>query len=306
MTKNNPTVSVLMSAYNTEKYIDQAIESILNQTFTDFEFIIINDGSTDNTAKKIIKFAEQDKRIKFINHSENRGLITVLNEGLDLCCGEYIARFDSDDISLPERFSKQVEYMNTHPECGVVGGWLKKFGSNVKTNDIHKYPPKMKIMDFIIHGNQIAHPCTMIRRSVLITNTIKYNPKYKHAEDYAFWTEIVKHAEIHNLQEVFLLYRWHDKNVSVIHTKEQLDCAERIRHDRLSELSTSEYDVGKLLNLTRELNEHFYLFGFLPIFRRKQYSITKTKYYLLDKIPLIKEKDGKIYLFGCINIGIIK
>lgn len=306
MTQHAPKISVLMPAYNVEKYVGTAIESIQNQTYSNFEFIIINDGSTDNTAKIINQYAKKDKRIKFINNSKNTGLIAVLNDGLKLCRGEYIARFDSDDIALPERFEKQIKYMDNHPECGVVGTWLKKFGPEIKPNDIYKYPHKMKPLDFVFHGNQVAHPSAMIRRSVIAKYSIKYDPKYKHAEDYAFWTEIVKHSEIHNLQEVLHLYRWYDNNVSVIHKKEQYDCAERIRYDRLSEILTSEHDINVLINISREINERFYLFGFLPTIRRKQYSTIKTKYYLFEKIPIIKEKDGHIYLFELIKIGSFK
>ena len=296
-------VSVLMPAYNAEKYIGEAIESILNQTFTDFEFIIVNDGSTDNTAKIIEEYAAKDKRIKFVNNSKNKGLISVLNEGLDLCHGEYIARMDSDDIALPERFAKQVAYMDMHPECGVCGTWAKKFGAGIKENNLMKYQEKVKLLDFLIYGSLVIHPSSVIRKSVLVDNNIKYDSKYKYAEDYALWIEIVKYAEIHNLQEVLLNYRWHDSNVSVVNKVAQYECAERIRKSILEGVLTSEEDVKKLLCMMREVNERFWLFGFLPIVRRKQYSITKTKYYLFEKLPIIKERHGKIYLFEKIRIG---
>ena len=295
-----------MSAYNSEKYIGAAIESILNQTFTDFEFIVINDGSTDKTPEIIDSYARADKRIVFVNNKKNQGLITVLNQGLKLCHGEYIARMDSDDISIPERFKIQIEYMDLHPECGVCGSWINKFGSNIQDGEIIKYPHVMKILDFLIHGNQVAQPSTMIRKSVLDDNNIWYNLAYKHAEDYGFWVEISKYAQVHNIPQVLLNYRWHDGNVSVVHRKTQLECAERIRRDILLSLCSSEYDISKLLKMTRELHERFYLLGFLPIIRRKQYSIAKTKYFLLEKIPLVKEHDGNIYLFGFIKIGVIK
>ena len=105
-----PKVSVLMPAYNSEKYIAEAIETILNQTFSDFEFIIINDGSTDKTAEIVNGYARADKRIKFINNNKNQGLIAVLNQGLDLCRGEYIARMDSDDIAINDRLSPLLAF----------------------------------------------------------------------------------------------------------------------------------------------------------------------------------------------------
>lgn len=297
-----PRVSVLMPAYNSEKYIAEAIESILNQTFTDFEFIIINDGSTDGTSKIVRKYATRDPRIKFIDNKRNQGLIAVLNQGLDLCTGEYIARMDSDDISRPERFKLQVDYMDAHPNVGVVGAWCQKFGNQVK-NDVFKYQESMRLFDLLIYGSRVSHPTAMIRTSVLRNNKIYYDPKYPHAEDYGFWVSIARVSEIHNLQTVLLDYRWHDTNVSVLHHKTQMESAERVRHDLLETVLTNDKDVKKLLNLTRELHQHFWLFGFLPIVRRKQYSITKTKYYLFEKIPLLRIQDGKIYLFEFIKIG---
>ena len=295
-----------MSAYNSEKYVAEAIESILNQTFKDFEFIIVNDGSTDKTVEIIKKYAKSDERIKFIDNKKNAGIVAALNQGLDFCHGEYIARMDSDDISLPERFAKQVKYMDKHPECGACSTWAEMFGPNIKKDRILKYMPTVKLLDFVIYGDKVLNPGSIIRRSVLVDNNIKYNSKYKYAEDYAFWIEICKHAEIHNLQEILLKYRWHDGNVSVTHRKTQYENTENIRKDLLSELLSSKKDIEKLLRMTREVHERFWLFGILPIIRRKQYSIIKTKYYLFEKLPIIKEKDGKIYLFEYIKIGKLK
>lgn len=305
MQTKTPKISVLMSAYNSEKYIAEAIESILKQTFSDFEFIIINDGSIDDTPKIIERYAQQDKRILFINNKQNQGLIGALNQGLSVCRGEYIARMDSDDISLPTRFAQQVKYMDIHPECGALSGWIQRFGPCVSTKTLTSVKT-VRLLDFLIHGCMVFNPCSMIRHSVLIKNNIKYNPEYKYAEDFGFWVEICKCSEIHNLQTVLLKYRWHDSNISVVHKKAQFECAERIRRNILIKLISSQDDIKKLLHMTREVNERFYLFGILPIVRRKQYSIFKTKYYLFEKIPLFKEKDGKIYLFEYIKIGKLK
>lgn len=306
MSVKTPKISVLMSAYNSEKYVAEAIESILNQTFKDFEFIIVNDGSTDKTAEIIAQYAKSDKRIKFIDNKNNAGIVAALNQGLDFCNGEYVARMDSDDISLPERFAKQLKYMDGHPECGALGAWAEKFGPSVKRNDGFRYRLKLKLLDFIIYGDCVVNPTAMVRRSILIDNNIKYEPEYKYAEDYAFWIEVSKIAEIHNLPEVLLKYRWHNNNVSVMHRKAQTECTERIRRNVLKQLLDSKSDTEKLLRMTREVHERFWLFGILPIVRRKQYSITKTKYYLFEKLPIIREQDGKIYIFECIKIGCMK
>ena len=301
-----PRVSVLMPAYNSEKYIATAIESILNQTFSDFEFIIINDGSTDNTAKIVRQYARRDPRIKFIDNKKNRGLIAVLNMGLDLCTGEYIARMDSDDVSRPQRFKLQVEYMDAHPECGVVSAWIQKFGPTVHGTEIFKYTPKLKLLDLLIYGPQMAHPAAMIRASVLRDNNIYYDPAYPHAEDYALWASIAQFAELHNLQTVLLDYRWHDTNVSIVHRDIQHDSAHRIQRDLLSKYLSKSTDVQKFIDMTHETNQHAWLFWILPIIRRKQYALKKTKYYLFEKIPLIKIQNNGVYLFEFIKIGVIK
>lgn len=123
-----------MPVYNAQEYIREAIDSILNQTFSDFEFIIINDGSTDNSVEIIKNY--NDPRIVLVDNTENKGLVSVLNQGLQLAQGEYIARMDADDISLPNRFMEQVNYLDKHPQVGILGAWFHIFGD--KINRIEK------------------------------------------------------------------------------------------------------------------------------------------------------------------------
>ncbi|MDE6250280.1 MAG: glycosyltransferase [Alphaproteobacteria bacterium] len=296
-------LSVLMPAYNAEKYIAAAIESILSQTFTDFEFIIINDGSTDNTAKIIQEYANRDTRIKFIDNKQNQGLIAVLNQGLDLCQGEYIARMDSDDIALPERFARQVKYMDDNPNVAAVGTWAHAFGDR---NQEMKYPRTVRLLDLLAYGSLVAHPTVMLRTSVLRENNIYYNPIYQHAEDFGLWATLLQYGEIHNIQEVLLKYRWHNANISVVHHKKQMESTELVRTNILNPLLSNQSDTRKILDMTRELNQCFRLFGVIPLMRRKQYSITKTKYYLFWKLPLLRIQNNKIYLFDFIKIGNMK
>lgn len=297
-----PKVSVLMTAYNSERYIAEAIESILNQTFSDFEFLIINDGSTDKTAEIIAKYAKTDKRIKFIDNKKNQGLIAVLNQGLDLARGEYIARMDSDDIAMPERLEKQVAYLDENPHVGAVGGWHEKFGNNVKPT-VRQYPKHAKILDMLILGTPLSHPTTTMRTSVLRDNKIYYNPDFPHAEDYEIWSQIIKVAAIHNLPMKLLNYRWHSTNVSVVSQKTQRESAERVKAGIIDYITDDNNIKEHLVGLADETNKRIYLFGVLPIIRKKQYGITKTKYYLFEKVPLLKVQDGKIYLFEFIKIG---
>lgn len=243
--KKAPRVSVLMPAYNSEKYIAESIESILNQTFTDFEFIIINDGSTDSTARIIKKYAKHDNRIKFINHSKNKGLVGVLNEGLGLVRGEYIARMDSDDISLPTRFAKQVAYMDAHPECGVLGTAFQMFGDR-ETIIIH--PKHVYIID-LVYGCPVGHPTAMLRKSVMDTHEFRYDKNYKHAEDFELWSRMIMSTEIHNLPEILLNYRWANTNISVVHAEEQKQITQRIKHNILNKLTNNKNIQEAFLNI---------------------------------------------------------
>jgi len=254
-----PRISVLMPAYNAYEYIGVAIESILNQTFTDFEFIIINDGSTDKTAQIIGEYAKRDKRIKLVNNSKNKGLIGVLNEGLDLAHGEYIARMDSDDISLPTRFEKQIKYMDGHQQCGVLGTWFQCFGNST---DIVCHPKRIKLLN-ILAGQFVGHPTVMLRKSVIDKYDFRYDMNYKHAEDYELWSRMVLVTEIHNLPEILLNYRWIDTNISVIHANAQQMVANRVKNNILGCLSSDTDVQTAITRLMATPHKKLYKYGTL-------------------------------------------
>lgn len=200
------TISVLMPVYNTkEEYLRLAIESILTQTFKDFEFLIINDGSTDNKVKDII-LSYNDSRIKYKENDINLGISRTRNELLDWATGEFLAIMDHDDISLPERFKKQLAFMEAHPDYGVCGSWHGFINSKV----ISKRP----VSNLQIHGKlrktqecPLHHPCTMIRKSVLNNNDIRYEEAFTPAEDYALWCRLYKKTKMYNIPEVLFMYR---------------------------------------------------------------------------------------------------
>ncbi len=227
-----PKVSVLMPVYNTkEEYLREAIESILNQTFSDFEFIIINDGSTNNAKDVILSYT--DPRIKYFEQ-ENKGLISTLNRGLDLCQGEYIARMDSDDISLPERFEKQVKILDSYANVGIVGSAIKYF-PNEKIIMLKEFP---KFFDMIIY-NQLAHPAVMIKNYIIKKFNLKYE-NFIHAEDYELWSRLIKYTDICNIQEVLLNYRIHESSISIACHKEQEKTARKIQLKMLKFLTDDE------------------------------------------------------------------
>ena len=224
MPDKSPRVSVVMPAYNAQSFIADAISSILDQTFSDFEFIIINDGSIDATVSIIKTFA--DPRIRLINMPRNMGIVAALNAGLDAARGEYIARMDSDDMSLPERFARQVEHLDTHPECAVVGVQPICFGA---LNLIGNPNPANLTMIKMLTENQICHPGVMIRRAVLDEYNLRYNPDYETCEDYELWTRVLQHAQIHNIPDRLLKYRVHGNNLTIRNKPIQAERTKRVQ-----------------------------------------------------------------------------
>ncbi|MCL6604857.1 MAG: glycosyltransferase [Paenibacillus sp.] len=220
-------ISVIMPVYNMAPYIEESICSILTQTYSDFELLIIDDGSTDGTLDIIKKF--DDSRIKLICHSINLGLIETLNQGIDLSTGEYIARMDGDDIALPHRFERQVAYMDTHPHCGVCGSQVRYLGIDGVTT---KPLTHEEIKCWQLFHCTIVHPTVMIRKSVLENHGIRYL-YYYHAEDYEIWNRLAAVTQLVNLPEVLLMYRQHANQVSNVHQRVQEMQAECIRRDQL-------------------------------------------------------------------------
>lgn len=208
-------------------YIEESICSILTQTYTDFELLIIDDGSTDGTLDIIRKF--DDSRIRLITHSRNLGLIETLNQGIDLCTGEYLARMDGDDIALPHRFERQVNFMDVHPHCGVCGSQVYLLGGDSTTTKPLNHE---EIRCWQLFHCTIVHPTVMIRKSVLEDHGIRYL-YYYHAEDYEIWNRLAAVTQMVNLPEVLLKYRQHSSQISNIHKQVQEVQSETIRRNQL-------------------------------------------------------------------------
>jgi glycosyltransferase involved in cell wall biosynthesis len=211
-----PKITVILPVYNCEMYVQTAVESILNQTFTDFEFLIIDDASTDTTVAIVKKF--DDSRIQLIQKPVNSGYTNSLNSGLKLAKGEYIARMDGDDISMPERFAQQIAYLESHPEVVVCGTTYKIVG-NDKRITLPEHHEAIKIG--LLWGNCIMHPSVMIRKKVVDDFSIQYDTSKEPAEDYALWVRMLSLGKLHNLQEVLLEYRLYGNQVSQKRAEEQ-------------------------------------------------------------------------------------
>lgn len=213
-----PKITVLMPVYNCELYVQIAVESILNQTYTDFEFLIIDDASTDSTLSILKSFS--DSRIQIIEKPVNSGYTNSLNYGLSIAKGKYIARMDGDDISFSQRFAKQIAFLENNPDVVVCGTTYKIVG-NDKLITLPENHEEIKMK--LLWGNCIAHPSVMMRRESLVTNAIQYDLTREPAEDYDMWICLLAIGKLHNLQEVLLEYRVYNNQVSRKRAEDQLN-----------------------------------------------------------------------------------
>ena len=235
-----PKISVVMPVYNGEKYLKEAIDSILNQTFTDFEFIIIDDGSTDKT-EQIIK-SYDDKRILYIKNEKNLGVAESLNKGLDMAQGEYIARMDADDISMPKRFEKQIDFMDVHCEYGVCGTGVIIFQDDEYICQRMFSESHKALRVDLIFGNALAHPTVMIRKSISESVLLRYDEDFEKAEDYELWTRISNNIQIHSIKEPLLKYRIHENQVSTSSNTQQRNAAMNVRYNVMKRILGNSAD----------------------------------------------------------------
>ncbi|GAG00685.1 unnamed protein product, partial [marine sediment metagenome] len=231
----NPKVTVLMSVYNGEKYLREAIDSILNQTFKDFEFLIVNDGSTDSSRDIVLSY--NDPRIRLVDNEKNIGLTGSLNKGLRLAKGEYIARMDADDISTPDRLGKQVAYMNTHPEKALLGGQAIVINSRGDTiTRWHDIIEPGLLRWSLLFGNQFIHSAVMLCSTLLRAHRLSYDCVLPCAQDYDLWQRISQFSSVANLADVVIYRREHSRSISAGDSQGQKKTALMVTGRGISEL----------------------------------------------------------------------
>jgi len=209
-----------MPVYNGERFLREAVDSILSQTFTDFEFIIIDDGSTDDTADILRLYAQQDKRIR-LHHQTNQGIVAALNTGLGMARGKYLARMDADDISLPGRFAAQVDFLEAHPDVGALGCSVQVMDRESVLSSIWRVPTEHGVLKWqTCFSCPLMHPTVMMRREV-VERVGGYDPGMEHAEDYDLWRRLSGVTRLANLDDVLLHLRKHGGNVSATRSSEQ-------------------------------------------------------------------------------------
>jgi glycosyltransferase involved in cell wall biosynthesis len=205
-----PEVSVLMCVYNDAPYLRESIDSVLSQDFSDFEFIIVDDGSTDETPAILDSYT--DARIVRLLNPENRGLTISLKRGMERASGRYVARIDANDIAAPGRLTRQVEFLEAHPEVGVLSGdmlsmdvdgvFREEAPSMYSTGASHEY-----LCWLLLWTNPIAHITVMMRKSVFDEHHINYVPEFNRAEDYELWATLAQHTQLLRLSEVYAYRR---------------------------------------------------------------------------------------------------
>jgi len=202
----NPLVSVLLPVYNGSRYLREAVDSVLRQSYANFELIVINDGSTDATHEVMSSYS--DPRIRYIRQ-ENCGLSATLNRAISLARGPYLARQDSDDFSYPERLERQVAFLEANPACGMVGTWAEIWKEGTKTSRAHRHPAGNAVLQFLLlFNNPFVHSSIMMRReAVEVVGHYLSDRSRQIPEDYELWSRIARRYQVANLPEALHAYR---------------------------------------------------------------------------------------------------
>ena len=251
---SSPKVSVLMPNYNWKAYISESIESILNQSFTDFEFIIIDDGSTDKSWEIIQNYAKQDKRIVAVKNEENIKICKTLNKGIELAKWEYIARMDSDDISMLDRFERQVKFLDENLDVWIVGWTMDMIDESWNTYSKREYNlTDSEIRSKLFRYSPFCHPVVMIRKSTL-DKSGWYDNQLVYSEDYDLYFRLWMHAKFWNLKDTLIRYRMYDGNSTTKKLKQMEKWTISIRNKAIKQygykMSIWDYLYNKLQSIS--------------------------------------------------------
>ena len=257
---SQPAISIILPAYNAEKYIALTISSLLNQTFTSFELLVVDDGSTDNTVTIIKQFT--DSRIILMENGQNLGLIKTLNKAALLSKGKYIARMDADDIALPGRLQLQSQFLDTNAGVAAVAGWVNFIDEAGEDKGIWSLDRNTNsataIKKALVKENCIAHPSVMIRTEVL--QQYLYNLKQQHIEDYDLWLRLCAEGlAIEKVQQPVLLYRVHAASVTGTKLKQRnfffkhFNCKRKFIGARLASFKINSFVCRVFLSMCMDL-----------------------------------------------------
>lgn len=290
-----PSVSVLMPVYNSQLYLKDAIESILNQSFGNFEFIIVNDGSTDDSSKIVASFS--DTRIRYFSFDNNQGVVKALNFGLDKAQGKYIARMDSDDVADPRRLEKQFQYMEVNPKCVVCGSRFTFLGTNQVVNlPITDAEIKLKMLS----ATPICHPSVFVRRDTLTCHNLYYRSR-THCEDLDLWVRMSQFGQFYNLDESLLYYRIHGSNISLKkRNSEELSFLFETQIEYITFFfSASHLSREEIMAIYRLFYEAYFQLTFLIYCGKTIHKVfVHNQEYIVDS-KLVRNYLIKQYFHGC-------
>lgn len=253
-----------MSVYNGEEFLRDSILSVLEQTYADFEFIIINDCSTDGTIKILAEFQKTDSRIKILNNTENLGLTKSLNKAILESSGEYLARLDAGDISLLDRLEKQVAFLDQNPEVGLLGSFMDIINTSGKIIKKVKYPiDNETLKKVLIQYNPFVHSSIMFRREVAARVGF-YDENFKYAQDYNFYFKLFSYTQFANIPDFLVQYRHMPKSITSTKNKQQMFFANKAR----------KYAIAQ---------GYYSKFNYLYVFKNYIVSLIPTKFKFFIK-----------------------
>ena len=247
---SSPAISVLMTVYNGERYLLEAIDSIRAQTFADYEFIVVDDASDDGSVEIARRCMAEDGRIRLLALERNRGQAAALNHGLAAARGEFVARMDADDVCAPTRFQKQLDYLRAHPDIGVLGCGLDVADERLVAHSHWDYPARHALIVFtlLFRGSGVAHAATMMRRQLLV-DAGGYDESARISEDIELWTRLAHRTRFANLPDTLYTYRRHQQSKSVLDESLMFDNSREFKRRALQSLwSGASYTAIDRLN----------------------------------------------------------
>lgn len=294
----NQLISVLMPCYNAEAYVESALRSIMNQSYTNIEILAINDCSQDSTLEILKRLSSEDSRIRIVDNDTNLKLIKTLNKGVELCNGEFIARMDSDDLALPNRLEQQLAFLLQNPSVDIVGTQFKTFTNkhpdklSLHTNPLHDE----ELRAYMLFKSGICHPSAMIRKRVFTDLGLFFEHQYLHVEDYAFWSKALYKTRIANLGECLLLYRVHDRQISSLNDSIQQDNKKKIYAIHMERLGIEVNDDN--------LSFHASIAECVPEILKSTEYLKMCENYMLNLVEInkIKQFCDTNYLLALLSI----
>ncbi len=307
-----PLVSVLMSVYNGEKHLEDSINSVFSQAFTNYEFLIINDGSTDKTREFLDKYSSKDSRIHLIHLPENRGLTAALNLGIDIAKGKWIARIDCDDIWCSDRLEKQINYLENNQNTKLLGTSFYVIDQKCKiVGEIKRYNSVLINRWLMLWGNCFIHSSVIFDKKIAI-KLGKYDPLYFHGQDYDLWIKFAMNYDINNLEDTLISLRTHQESITTLNFKKHIKLDMVIKQNYRKQVAGNEnynnplyfykmfYSKAKYIS-EKKLIKGTYIYYLLKGVFRGEVNI----YYLFLSFLIFKGGINR-YFFYSFKVGILK